>query len=74
MLGSVCPQAHSRCFPPEFSTYLSHLISTVANLSSRRRNPDLQQQQRRQTTTTSKRPPNKSESSQCADAADVPYL
>lgn len=73
MLGSVSPQAHSRCFPPEFSTYLSHLISTVANLSSRRRNPDLQQQ-RRQTTATSERRPNKSESSQRADAADVPYL
>lgn len=72
MLGSVSPQAHSRCFPPEFSTYLSHLISTVANLSSWRRNPDLQQ--RRQTTVTSKHPPNKSESSQCADMADVPYL
>lgn len=56
MLGSVRPQAHSRCFPPEFSTYLSHLISAVANLSSPKRNVDLQQCA--QTTVTSEHPPN----------------
>lgn len=56
MLGSVRPQAHSRCFPPEFSTYLSDLISAVANLSSSRRNVGLQQCVK--TTVTSKHPPN----------------
>lgn len=69
MFGSVNPQAHSRCFPPEFSTYVSHLISAAASLSSWRRNLDLQPCE--QTTVTSQRPPDNAASSQRADVPDA---
>lgn len=68
MFGSVRPQAHSRCFPPEFSTYVSHLISAAANLSSWRRSLD--RLQPGQTTVTSKHPP----SSPSSEVSDVRYL
>lgn len=72
MFGSVRPQAHSRCFPPEFSTYVSHLISAAANLSLWR--GSLDRLQPGQTTMTSKHPPSTSASSHSSEVSDVRYL